>query len=228
MRRILFSMLLALAACGKSEPLFPRLPPPVDGGLVDAGREIDAGEPVDGGYDAGFPVLPCTDDPICGDGFHCESGYCTLNGDEGDLQITLRWANLPRTPEDLDLHLVEPAPNGPCEIWYGDTNRSLPSSCGALGSLDLDANAACTTPFATGLGEDTENIIYPPNTPPPLGHYTVRVDYYENCTAAEAVPYTVAIRKGKQYTVYQGVFLAGQADLGVEGSGRTIAEFDEP
>jgi len=226
-RRVVFMLLLALAACGKSDPLFPR-EEHLDAGPSDAGLELDAGTPVDGGYDAGFAVVACVTNTICGEGFHCESGFCTLNGDEGELQITLRWANVPRTPEDLDLHLIEPTPIGPCEIYYGDANRTLPSSCGAVGKLDLDANAGCTLSYDPSIGADTENIIYPPFTTPPPGHYIVRVDYYEDCTAALDVPFTVAIRKGDKISVYEGVFHAHDADLGSADAGRTIAEFDEP
>ena len=104
------------------------------------------------GLDGGIVSPPCP--PGCDNraGYHCEVGQCVLNGDDGSLQFTLNWENTPRTPEDLDLHVIEP---GGCEIYWG--NRQC------VGKLDLDANAGCRNSDPDGgFGGDVENIIYAP------------------------------------------------------------------
>jgi hypothetical protein len=126
--------------------------------------------------------------PNCNEGFQCQGGVCVLNGGGGPVQITLRW----NTHEDLDLHVLEPLPNGgTCEIYYGDTNRpGDPSSCGAVGWLDLDSEPGCFYDYV-----DTENIIYSPANPAPCGTYTVWVNHYENCNASLAVvPFELEVR----------------------------------
>jgi hypothetical protein len=200
----------------------------IDAGVPDAGPP-DAGqitpEP-DGGY-------PCESQDSCPRGFTCDNGICILDGALGPIQVTLNWSHVPRTPEDLDLHLLEPLPGGgSCEIYFADPNQpGFPSSCGAVGSLDLDANPACA--YATdGPGLDTENIIYPANVPAPKGHYVVKVDYYEDCTLPGAtspnVQFTVTVRKGNVSTNYVGLFLPGDADTDTPEGGRMVAEFDVP
>jgi len=264
-RRVGLPLLLLLAGCGRSDPLFPRKPAGTiasgtwntnadagsdasfDGGIfIDAGFDggilIDAGfdagpppsdggpEVFDGGYDAGFVPTSCNGYPTsCPVGFFCDSdGFCELDGQDGALQVTLRWVHNPRLPEDLDLHVIEPTDAGDgCEIYYGSQNSSYLGECMPVGSLDLDANAACPNPPNSGIGEDTENVIYPPNVSPPPGHYVVRVDYWKNCSGATSVPFTIAVRKGSVTTVYSGI-VSGPGDNGGAGSGTTIAAFDFP
>ena len=223
-RCVPIALVVLLAACGRTEPVQGRedtvlpveIPPGADAGMgTDAGVErIVAGECVGVAEE-------------CPRGFHCEAGTCVLNGDEAQLQVTLQWQNTPRTPDDLDLHLVEPLPvQGTCEIWFGSGGLF---SCTAVGRLDLDANGACVdTDPGAGPGADTENIIYPPGQPAPRGHYVVRVDYWEACTGPVAVPFVVTVRKGATVTRRTGVFHPGEADQGGEGSGVTVLEFDVP
>jgi hypothetical protein len=194
--------------------------PVPDGGGGDGGVAfIDGGSPGPClGLDAGNS--PCNGIE-CGRGFTCEAGQCVLNGASGPVQVTLRW----NQPEDLDLHVVEPLPNGGnCEIWYGDPNRDggSPSSCGAMGSLDLDSNPACSIDNV-----DTENVIYP-SGPAPHGTYTVRVDYYQQCTATTPVPYQVKVRANGQVAYFCGAFLPTQSDQGGLGSGVTVTTFTVP
>ncbi len=164
---------------------------------------------------------------VCPRGFHCEQGVCILNGEQGELQVTLQWKNDPRTPEDLDLHLVEPLPvQGSCEIYFGTGGLF---GCTPVGVLDLDANGACVdTDRSGGAGADTENIIYPPGRPAPRGHYIVRVDYWAECGSAREVPFVVTVRNGSTVTRRTGVFRPGESDSGQEGSGVTMLEFDMP
>ncbi len=154
----------------------------------------------------------------CPHGFHCENSACVLNGENGGVQVTLRW----KAPQDLDLHVVEPLPNGEsCEIYYLD--RGQPSSCGAKGLLDLDSNASCNID-----GIDTENVIYPPDKPAPSGTYRVLVDYFEHCNGGDAVPYEVTVRVGSEMTRYTGKFQPTNADEGGQGSGSLVATFVVP
>jgi uncharacterized protein YfaP (DUF2135 family) len=145
-----------------------------------------------------------------------------LNGNTGPVQVTLRW----NQPEDLDLHVVEPLPDGgSCEIWYGDTNRSpLVSTCGAKGSLDLDSNPACHIDNV-----DIENVIYPPSAPAPKGLYRVLVDYWENCSATGAVPFEIVVRYNGTANTFFGsscdFVMPADADQGGRGSGREITRF---
>lgn len=209
-------LLVLLAGCGRTELVDgyqTSLPPPVV--RTDAGQErIEAG-------DCQGASL------ICPRGFHCEAGVCVLNGEQGELQVTLQWKNDPRTPDDLDLHLVEPLPvQGTCEIYFGTGGLF---ACTPVGTLDLDANGACVdTDQSGGPGADTENIIYPPGRPAPRGHYIVRVDYWAECTGPVEVPFVVTVRQGNTLTRRTGVFRPGQSDSGQEGSGVTVLEFDVP
>lgn len=163
---------------------------------------------------------------LCQEGYHCENGQCVLNGNTGPLQVTLRW----NTNEDVDLHLIEPHGTGSCEIYYDAPNTSsAPSSCGAVGSLDLDSEPAC--PFPPDNIE-VENIIYPPGLPAPSGTYIVRVDHYQNCDSSLVeVPFQIEIRINGQVTGLCGVFRPTDADWnthGVAGAGRTVMTFNIP
>lgn len=205
------------AACGRTEL--------VDGyqtTIPTQGRRPDAGpvELIEAGACVGTSRL-------CPRGFHCEAGVCVLNGAQGELQVTLQWKNDPRTPDDLDLHLIEPFPvSGSCEIYFGSGGLF---TCDAVGSLDLDANGACFDTDPTGgPGADTENIIYPPGQAVPRGHYIVRVDYWGECGGGVDVPFTVTLRNFGVVTKRTGVFHPGESDSGQEGSGITVLEFDVP
>lgn len=211
---------MSLVGCGRTKPvrgLETTIPRDAGQPLADAGPVLqpDGGEIISGACEGLFEVCPR--------GFHCEAGLCVLNGASGELQVTLQWQNEPRTPDDLDLHVVEP--DG-CEIYYGTGSLF---SCQPVGSLDLDANAACIdTASSAGLAFDTENIIYPVNPRPPTGHYVVRVDYWDECRPNTEVPFVVTVRKGTVQTTHHGVFHHSEADMGDVGSGVTVTEFDFP
>jgi uncharacterized protein YfaP (DUF2135 family) len=123
----------------------------------------------------------------------------------GDIQVTLSWD----TDADVDLHVVAP---GGEEVYYG--RRTVPSG----GELDLDSNAGCSTD-----GVRNENITWPTGRAP-RGQYTVRVDYWSSCNAAQT-NYTVLVNNGGSVQVVNGNFTGG-GDRGGAGSGRTVATFE--
>lgn len=189
--------------------------------LPDGGHLVFNGTGSCAPQDAG--VQTCT--ASCDEGFTCLGGVCVLNGGGGPVQVTLRWNDA----EDLDLHLDEPLPNGGvCEIYYGDINSPAdPSSCGAVGSLDLDSEAGCTYD-----GVDIENIIYSASKPAPKGVYTVRVDHYQNCDSTlKMIPYEVEARFDGMTVGLCGVFVPSDADWdngGSAGDGRPVLTFTVP
>ncbi len=122
------------------------------------------------------------------------------------LTFALSWD----TPTDVDLHVVEPSGE---EIYYGHTV----SATG--GELDLDSNAGCTIDNI-----DNEHVTWPAS-PPPDGHYTVRVDYWSSC-GGQSANYTVTVNRCGDVSTYNGFFGPGDEDFGGAGSGRLITDFD--
>jgi hypothetical protein len=217
-------LLLGLGACARSEPFSPRdrIDPPTE--VVDP--PLPPPDPID--PSTLITAGPCDSQGGCHDGFHCNSAtVCELNGSDGPLQFTLQWRHVPRTPDDLDLHVVEP--NG-CELYFANKNDGfLGSTCDATGSLDLDANAFCSdTNPGDDPGADTENVIYPTDRRPPSGHYIVRVDHWETCVDDDLVEFVVTVRNHSVVTRFNGTFHSFDADEGGAGSDRTITTFDLP
>lgn len=180
------------------------------------------------GVDAG--TMACTNE--CPKGFECISNVCHLRGSTGPIQVTLRW----NQPQDLDLYLVEPLPNGgTCEIYYGKPGVNPtpppipipfplpPSGCGAKGWLDVDSNRACTIDNI-----DVENIIYDAGLRPTAGTYEVRANYWQNCTGASSTPYEVEVRANGVTRWFCGVFNSNDANGGGAGAGVVITTFTLP
>ncbi len=180
------------------------------------------------GVDAG--TMSCTNE--CPKGFECISNICHLRGSTGTIQVTLRWSQ----PQDLDLYLVEPLPDGgSCEIYYGKpgVNPAPPiiplpfpipsSSCGAKGWLDVDSNRACTIDNI-----DVENIIYDAGLRPTAGTYEVRANYWQNCTGASSTPYEVEVRANGVTRWFCGIFNSNDANGGGAGAGVVITTFTLP
>jgi hypothetical protein len=133
-----------------------------------------------------------------------QRSVAALHVGTGDVQVTAAWD----TDSDVDLHVVDPAAT---EIYWG--NRQSPSG----GQLDLDSNAACAIDSVRN-----ENITWGVGTAP-QGTYTVRLDYWSNCSASET-NYTVLINNGGQIAIYNGTF-HGSGDTGGFGSGIQIDTF---
>lgn len=121
----------------------------------------------------------------------------------GDVQVNITWDSR----ADVDLHVVDPL--GEEVYWAHKTAVSG-------GQLDLDSNAGCGSD-----GPRAENIFWASGLIAPRGDYTVRVDYWSNCSAA-STNYVVTINvRGKPPQVYTGTF-TGSGDGGGKGSGRLI------
>lgn len=179
-------------------------------------------------FDAG--TMACTTE--CPKGYECVSNVCQLRGSTGPLQVTLRF----NQAEDLDLHLVEPLPDGgTCEIYYAapGVNPNAPPppiplpfpipNCGAKGWLDVDSNAACNIDNI-----DVENIIYSPGVVPTRGTYIARVVYYQHCSSPGPIPYEVEVRANGVTRWYCGQFQPGDANGGNQGAGVTVSTFRLP
>ena len=124
----------------------------------------------------------------------------------GDLQVTVSWD----TDADLDLHMVDP--NGD-EIYYG---RPAVASGGVL---DLDSFCGPERFIRN------EHIAWSQGTPP-RGIYEVRLDYWENCDAAET-NYIVSVYNHGHVSTFSGTF-TGPGDEGGRGSGELITQFEVP
>ena len=133
----------------------------------------------------------------------------------GDIQVSLTW----NTVADVDLHVVEP--NG-TELYYGRRNSS------SGGTLDIDANAACST---DALWQ--ENVGWAPQTAP-SGQYTVRVDYWSSCGVPQT-DYIVTVylksdtpavpgSPGTGVKIFTGSF-TGEGTNGGLGDGVYITDF---
>jgi hypothetical protein len=128
-------------------------------------------------------------------------------GNTGGLQISVSWGS----PDDLDLHVVEPSGN---EIYYGS-----PISPDG-GQLDLDSNPGCTIDNI-----DNENVTWPNvNKRPPGGQYIVRVDYYESCSGLAPL-YQVTVNNCGNVSQFTGGFAPNGDDGGGAGAGVTVSTF---
>jgi hypothetical protein len=160
-------------------------------------------------------------------GFSCVNGQCVLNGANGGVQVTLSFDD----SEDFDLHVIEPEPSGPCEIYYGNRGPQPYPDGGSnpnahfcsVGWLDRDSNAACSLDNV-----NIENVIYPPNVAPPSGTYKVLVDYWEDCDNASSSNYAVQVRANGQIFEYCGTLTRSEVDHGSAGSGHLVTTFTIP
>lgn len=123
----------------------------------------------------------------------------------GDVQVSVAW----NSAADVDLHVVDPAGE---EVYW--SNRTSASG----GELDLDSNAACNTDQPRN-----ENVVWPVGEAPD-GEYTVRLDYWDACGAAQTDFVITVWVKGHDAQVFSGTF-TGAGDHGGEGSGILITTF---
>jgi hypothetical protein len=115
----------------------------------------------------------------------------------GDIQISVAWDD----SADVDLHVVDP--NGE-HIYFG--NRTVSSG----GTLDLDANAACTRTPPPGGGDPTfvsnENVVWPFGKAIP-GQYVVYLHYWSACGLPQTNWVATIQRTGAQPEIITGNFI---------------------
>jgi len=124
----------------------------------------------------------------------------------GEVQVSVSWDK----ESDVDLHVVEP---GNEEVYYGNTTSALG------GTLDLDSNPACAID-----GKKNENITW---ATAPSGTYTVRVDYFAECSQTSTNYVVTVQRKGHAPETFTGSF-TGAGDAGGAGSGTPVTTFTFP
>jgi Ca-activated chloride channel family protein len=126
------------------------------------------------------------------DGDEFSARLAQSNARTGDIRISLMWNNR----NDLDLHVVTPAGE---EINFNSPQDSTG------GRLDIDRNL-----YGETL-RPVENVYWPENAAVP-GNYRVFVrNYAGNEPGAEATPFQLEIKNGKEYLHFEGI---------VRGSGR--------
>jgi hypothetical protein len=124
------------------------------------------------------------------------SQYGVLQQDPADagggvLQVSLSFS----PSQDLDLHVVEPAPNGE-EIFFGHRTSA------AGGMLDLDSNPGCSIDNI-----NNENVTYPEGSNPIQGMYIVRVRMFARCVAG-TTPFTIVLNNAGLTSSINGSFNA--------------------
>ena len=97
-----------------------------------------------------------------GDAFEVQ--MLALSIPSGEVQVSVSWDAL----TDVDLHVIDPSGE---RIYFG--NKTSASG----GSLDLDANAACSINDPVVNNES----IHWPDGVAPAGSYDVEVDYWSSC-----------------------------------------------
>lgn len=120
----------------------------------------------------------------------------------GDIQISVAWTDT----ADVDLHVIDPAGG---HLSFG--NKSVASG----GTLDLDANAACsknTLPDNSSAFISNENVFWPTGVAP-NGTYKVFLDYWSDCGAAQTDWVVTVQRRGAAPQVFTGTFLGSSSGI---------------
>lgn len=143
--------------------------------------------------------------------FGCKSPSSPSSDPPGSIsssgvQIVATWDSA----ADVDLHVVEPSGT---EIYWGNMG---PTATG--GTLNVDGNDECRQ----NVGVKQEIVAWASNAP--NGLYTVRLDYYMNCNAAQA-NYSVVITNGRSVLPTRTGTLSGIGDVGASGAGQLITTF---
>jgi hypothetical protein len=114
----------------------------------------------------------------------------------GDIQISVSWSDT----ADVDLHVIDPNNE---EIYWSHRNAA------SGGTLDLDANAACTMntlPDHTQAYLSNENVVWPESKAIP-GTYKVILDYWSNCNTSKTDWVVTIQRKNAAPQVFTGTFV---------------------
>lgn len=178
-------------------------------------RVIVAIDGLDGWYDLTLPASAATADIILNASTRASSGTVTMRygvGDgsgvgprasqsirflqvgSGDIQISVSWTD----SADVDLHVIDPAGE---EIYFAHQTSA------SGGTLDLDANAACS-PNETSpqrVFYSNENVVWPLGQAP-NGTYKVILDYWSDCGVAQTDWVATVQRQGAAPQIFTGTF----------------------
>ncbi len=118
----------------------------------------------------------------------------------GDIQISASWTD----SADVDLHVIDPSGE---EIYFG---HKLAASGG---TLDLDANAACSpNESAPRVFYSNENVVWPLGSAP-NGTYKVILDYWSDCNVAQTDWVVTIQRQGAQPQIFTGSFAGASSGM---------------
>jgi len=114
----------------------------------------------------------------------------------GEVQVSVSWDAL----TDVDLHVTDPAGE---EIYFSHKTSA------SGGSLDLDANAACSIndPLV-----NNESIHWPEGSAP-TGSYLPEVNYWSSCEGLSTNYILVVQRKGHDPLLFTGSFTGSEGGL---------------
>jgi hypothetical protein len=112
----------------------------------------------------------------------------------GDIQISVSWTD----SADVDLHVIDPAGE---EIFFGH------KASASGGTLDLDANAACSPNESSParVFYSNENVVWPVGQAP-NGTYRVVLDYWSDCGVAQTDWVATVQRQGAAPQIFTGTF----------------------
>jgi len=111
----------------------------------------------------------------------------------GDIQISASWTD----SADVDLHVIDPSGE---EIYFGHKTAA------SGGTLDLDANAACSpNESSPRVFYSNENVVWPVGSAP-NGTYKVVLDYWSDCGVAQTDWVVTIQRQGAQPQIFTGSF----------------------
>lgn len=121
----------------------------------------------------------------------------------GDIQISVAWTD----SADVDLHVIDP--NGE-EIFYGHRNAV------SGGTLDLDANAACSkntfTDGSPAAFVSNENVVWPTGKAI-AGTYKVVLDYWSDCGTAHTDWVVTVSHAGATPQIFTGTFTGASSGV---------------
>lgn len=127
-------------------------------------------------------------------GAYARQAMRVLQVGSGDIQISASWTD----SADVDLHVIDPSGE---EIYFGHKNAA------SGGTLDLDANAACSpNESAPRVFYSNENVVWPLGMAP-NGTYKVILDYWSDCAVAQTDWVVTIQRQGAQPQIFTGSFV---------------------
>lgn len=135
-----------------------------------------------------------------GVGSYARQALRVLQVGSGDIQISASWTD----SADVDLHVIDPSGE---EIYFGHKVAA------SGGTLDLDANAACSpNESSPRVFYSNENVVWPLGTAP-NGTYKVILDYWSDCNVAQTDWVVTVQRQGAQPQIFTGSFAGASSGI---------------